>query len=261
MANTRVVSNLPYSDVDERCRLDLYLPSGPASSVLVWFHGGGLTEGDKKVGEPLGRMLARHGIASVMANYRLNPHAKFPAYLLDAANAVVWMSRHATEHGLDPKKIFIGGISAGAYLAAMLALDERYLRAEGLDPAVLRGCIILSAQVATHFKVREEKGLPTAGVVSDEAAPMYYVRKDTMPLLLMVAQDDIPNRLEENQLFLTALKNTGNTRVAFKLIPGRTHNTLDTQVSEPGDPVGEAMVEFLAQSSGSFDKLRMTESQ
>jgi len=127
----------------------------------------------------------------------------------------------------------------------MLAMDERYLRAEGLDPTVLRGCIILSAQVATHFKVREEKGLPTSGVVSDEAAPMYYARKETMPLLLMVAQDDIPNRLEENQLFVTALKNAGNPHVAFKVISGRTHNTLDTQVSEPGDPVGKAILEFL----------------
>jgi acetyl esterase/lipase len=249
MENIRVEKDVVYDDRHERCCLDLYLPSVPATSILIWFHGGGLFEGDKSAGEAFGRVFAAQGIACAMANYRLSGPAKYPDYVHDAARTVGWMYRHAEDYGLNRDRFFIGGISAGAYLSAMLILDERYLRAEGLAPSNFCGGIILSAQVATHFKIREERGLPALGVVCDEAAPMYYVRKNIIPLLLMVADNDIPGRPEENQLFAAVLKTAGNDNVSLHVIPGRNHQTIDTQIHELGDPVGLLMLKFLGQRS------------
>jgi len=246
MDNYRVEKNLFYGGED-RCCLDLYLPTLPSPRVLVWFHGGGMIEGDKTWGEGMGKLFARHGIASIHPNYRLSGPSQYPAYIQDAARAVSWAFQNAGTYGFDCQKIYIGGSSAGGYLAAMLAMDERYLQAEKVAVSDLRGAVILSGQVTTHFKVCAERGLPATAVVSDEASPMYYARKGTIPFHLMVGDNDIPNRLEENQLFFRALKNAGSENVSFQLVLGRNHPQMSEHLHEEGDACGEAILHFLRQ--------------
>src|SRR5262245_36431199 len=86
--NVRVLEDVPYKATGAteyeraRCQLDFYLPpAGKAFATIVWFHGGGLTGGDKAGGyvPALGRRLAGEGIAVASVNYRLSPQAKFPA--------------------------------------------------------------------------------------------------------------------------------------------------------------------------------------
>ena len=236
--------NLSYGGED-RCRLDLCLPSIPVSRILIWFHGGGLIEGDKSWGHGMSKRFARHGIASVLVNYRFSGMTQYPGYIQDAARAVGWVFRNAETYGLNRQKIYIGGSSAGGYLAAMLAMDERYLQAEGVTVSDLCGALILSGQVGTHFQICKERGLPATAVISDEAAPMYYTRKGVIPFHLMVGDNDIPNRLEENQLFFRALKNAGNDNASFQLVPGRNHPQMSEHLHEEEDIVGEFMLDFL----------------
>ena len=128
--------------------------------MIVWFHGGGLTGGSKSsTGDvALARRFVEKGIAVAQVEYRFSPKVKYPTYLQDAAKAVSWIVAEAPTRGLNPKAIFVGGHSAGGYISAMLALDERLLKGAGVAPGAVAGFIPVSGQMMTHFTVRSERG-------------------------------------------------------------------------------------------------------
>jgi acetyl esterase/lipase len=245
----------------ERCVLDVYLPEAPTNfATLVWFHGGGLKGGRKEsvdagINMPeVIRSLVRGGVAVVAPNYRLSPKAKFPAYIEDAAAAVVWTRAHIAEYGGDPNKLFIGGHSAGGYLALMVGLDARYLKKYGVPlPAVL-GLLPVSGQTMTHYTVREERGLGKFTVTADEAAPVFFVRKDTPPMLVLYADRDMAARAEENAYFVALLQGAGNKGVTGKVIADRTHGSICGKLVNGNDPARLAMLEFIRQTSAEQKK-------
>ncbi len=131
---------------DPRHRLDVYTPPGglPAP-VVVFFYGGGWAEGDRHLYRFLGAAMARRGFVTVIPDYRVYPQVRFPAFLEDAARAVHWVRAEAGAFGGDPARLVLMGHSAGAHLAAMLALDRQWLGAYGLIPARdLRGLVGLA---------------------------------------------------------------------------------------------------------------------
>jgi acetyl esterase/lipase len=152
---------------------------------------------------------------------------------------------HIAERGGDPEKIFVSGHSAGAYLTAMLGMDPRYLRKLGLEPASIAGFIPVSAQMMTHYTVRAERGIYKNTIIADEAAPIFFTRKDTPPMLVLYADHDMPSRTEENAYFVAAQKMAGNERVTGRLIADRDHGSIAGRIIEPGDPAGTAMLEFI----------------
>ena len=238
-------ANDPY--VQEKCKLDLYLPAKPANGfpLLVWFHGGGLTRGCRNPC-PIAEILAGRGIAVASADYRLNPQVKYPVYLQDAAKAVACAIREAVKKGANPKAVFVSGHSAGAYLATMLVMDPHYLRDAGVPEGSIAGCIAVSGQMVTHFTVRAERGIPEEKIVVDEAAPLFHVRKDAPPLLLLVGAQDLPPRLPENQLFATVMTTLAkNETTTLLVVPDRTHLSLAEKLLAEGDIGGPAMLEFI----------------
>jgi acetyl esterase/lipase len=254
-AEVRVVSNLPYkigaalSEYEStRCKLDLYSPIGVSNCpVLVWFHGGGLKEGSKedKTTIAIARHFANLGLAVAVPNYRLSPKATFPAYVDDAAAAVAWTCKHAAEHGLDVRRVFVGGHSAGGYLTAMVGIDPQWLRAYDMQPASIAGLIPLSGQMMTHYTVREERGITNKlTIIADAAAPIHHARKDTPPWLILFADNDMATRADENLYFASVLRASGNSHVEHKQITNRTHNSIASQIAEPNDPVADAILRF-----------------
>lgn len=193
----------------ERCQLDLFLPAGKTGfPTLVWLHGGGMTGGSKDAGmtPKLGVRFAKAGIGFAAVNYRLSPKATFPAYVDDAAAAFAWVHAHIAEHGGDGQKVFLGGHSAGAYLSSLVTMDPHYLQALGLNQSALAGVIPISGQMLTHFTVRKEKGLEAETITADAAAPIYFTRKETPPIFIMMGDHDWPARWEENLYFAAAMK-------------------------------------------------------
>jgi acetyl esterase/lipase len=232
----------------ERCKLDLYLPeSKHVFPSLVWFHGGGLTGGSKDddFNVRIGRSLANAGIAVAIANYRLSPKAKYPSYVEDAAAAFTWVQGHISERGGDPRRVFAGGHSAGAYLVLMIGLDRRYLVRHGLDTSALAGLIPVSGQTMTHYTVREERGLNKDTIIADEAAPVHYARKDAPPMLVLFAEHDMPARAEENQYLVAALKAAGHPHILERMIRDRDHGSIAGRIPEPDDPAAKAIVSFI----------------
>lgn len=177
-----------------RHRLDVVAPDEPASGrpVVVFFYGGAWQEGDRAQYRFVARSLAARGWVTVVPDYRVHPEARFPDFLQDGASAVRWARDHAPEYGGDPSRLFLMGHSAGAYNAAMLALDGRWLRGVGLDPARdLRGWIGLSGPydflpivdpvVQTVFGPRERW---------PATQPIAYVATGSPPALLLTGEDD-----------------------------------------------------------------------
>jgi acetyl esterase/lipase len=229
----------PYEQ--QRCRLDLYLPAEKrAFATVVWFHGGGLTQGERSIPEP----LRQQGFAVVAANYRLSPGVKSPAYIEDAAAAIAWTLKHIGGYGGDPRKVFVSGHSAGAYLALMAGLDKRWLAARDVDADQLAGLIPLSPQAITHFTIRQERGLGDKQPLIDEFAPLYHVRKDAPPMLLVTGDRDkeLLGRYEENAYFRRMLQEVGHPDARLHELEGFDHGNMP----EPAFPL---LRKFVAERS------------
>jgi len=232
----------------ERSVLDLYLPADASDfPLVVWFHGGNITAGDKAGGgqSNIARGLAERGVAVASANYRLSPNVGFPAYIEDAAAAVAWALEHAAEYGADADSVFVSGHSAGGYLAAMVGLDAAYLRALGHEPSDLAGLMPVSGQMVTHATVRGERGLPGNRPLIDAAAPAFHVSADAPPFLAIAGSEDLPARPEENRYLIAALKAVDHPDATYLEFEGRNHGTIVTQIPEQGDPVASAIVSFV----------------
>ena len=113
---------------NEELLLDIYLPESEEFSVFVYFHGGGLKNGSKKVAERFAKYLTDRGVAVVSADYRMYPTARYPDFLVDSAEAVHWASENMSRYG-KCEKLFVGGSSAGGYISMMLCFDPQWLAA------------------------------------------------------------------------------------------------------------------------------------
>ena len=211
----------------EHCKLDVYYPKGTKGyATVVWFHGGGLTEGARYFPD-----LKEQGIALVPVSYRLAPKAQASESLEDSAAAVAWVFRNIARYGGDPEKVFVAGHSAGAYLASMIAMDPQWLGALKQSNRSLAGVIAVSGQMTTHFTIKQlrgDKGPPLRPII-DEYAPLYHASKEAPPICLIVGGRDIEfkSRVEENELMAVTLRNLGHTRVEFYEMAGLDHGTVE----------------------------------
>jgi acetyl esterase/lipase len=247
-----VISQTPYEQ--ERCKLDLTLPADAKGfPTYVWFYGGGLKNGGKDLRSEycaeIRASLARAGVAVVTPDYRLSPKAKYPAYVDDAAAAFAWTVKHIAEHGGDPRKVFIGGHSAGGYLALLVGMDPERLKPHGLTLASVAGIAQVSGQVFNHYTVREERGQARYGITSDEAAPAFHIRKSLPPILTIYAQNDMLSRAEENMFFVTTLKAAGHTENYSLRVNDRDHGTVGHNLRNDDDPARLAILNFIAKQS------------
>jgi len=213
-------------DPEKRCVVDLKIPADQQGfATLVWFHGGGLTGGSRDFPQFEGK-----GVALVSAGYRLSPQVPCPVFIEDAAAAVAWTVKHIAEYGGDPKKVFIGGHSAGGYLALMVGMDPRWLQPYDLTPAALAGLLPVSAQVTTHFRVKELRKIPGPSLlpVIDDFAPLHFSSKELPPICVITGDRRIEfkSRVEENELFYITLKNLDHPDVEFHEIKDLDHGTV-----------------------------------
>ena len=247
-----VVSQTPYEQ--ERCKLDLTLPADAKGfPTYVWFYGGGLKNGGKDLDSEycaeIRASLARAGVAVVTPDYRLSPKVKYPAYVDDAAAAFAWTVKHIAAHGGDPRKVFIGGHSAGGYLALLVGMDAERLKPHGLTLGSVAGIAQVSGQVFNHYTVRDERGQARYGITSDEAAPAFHIRKSLPPILTIYAQNDMLSRAEENMFFVTTLKAAGHTENYSLRVDDRDHGTVGHNLRNDDDPARLAILNFIAKQS------------
>ncbi|MEO6151230.1 MAG: alpha/beta hydrolase [Mucilaginibacter sp.] len=205
-----------------QCTLDLYYPKGAKDfATIVWFHGGGITGGVKEIPKE----LMEKGYAVVGVEYRLSPKVKAPAYIEDAAAAVAWVFTHIGEYSGSKKLIFISGHSAGGYLGTMITLDKSYLNKYNIDANSIAALIPFSGQAITHFTVRGENNIAPLQPTIDKYAPLYFVRADAPPILLITGdrEKELFGRYEENAYLNRMLKLVGHKRTTLYELQGFDH--------------------------------------
>lgn len=236
-----VLEDLPYRSaeqgelteyMEERCRLDLYYPTNRKGfATVVWFHGGGLKAGSKSIP----KALKSKGVAVVPVNYRLHPNVEAPAYIEDAAAAVAWTFQNIAEYGGSTERIYVSGHSAGGYLTSMIGLDKQWLKAFDIDADQIAGLIPFSGHTVTHFTVRKERGIGEFQPQVDEMAPLYHVRKDAPPLLLITGDRDLElwGRYEENAYLWRMMEVVKHPNTEILELEGYDHGGM----AEPAFPL------------------------
>lgn len=207
----------------ERCKLDIYYPTNKKDfATVIWFHGGGLTGGEKEIP----KALQEKGLAVIGVGYRLSPKAKGSEIIDDATAAVAWVFKHIQEFGGSERLIFISGHSAGAYLGMMVTLNKHYLRTYGIDANRIAALIPFSGQTITHFTIRNERGIKETQPIIDQYAPLYHVRADAPPLLLITGdrEQELFGRYEENAYFVRMMKLIGHSQTRLIELGGYGHN-------------------------------------
>lgn len=194
--------------------------------TVVWFHGGGMVGDAREIPEE----LWDGEICVIEARYRTihEDHKTNSLDALDDATAcVAWVLTHIAEFGGNPKEVFIGGMSAGGYLSAMVGMCPKMLAKYGFDHRQLAGLLICSGQVSTHFQLKVDLGYDRLGVkpVIDEYAPLYYAAADIAPILLVTGEPglDMGGRPEENALLAATLVYLGHKDAKHCILQGHDH--------------------------------------
>jgi acetyl esterase/lipase len=245
----RTVSDVSYRTgegltdyIKERCRLDVYYPTDVKNfSTVVWFHGGGLKAGKRSIP----KQLKEQGVAVVAVNYRLHPKVKAPAYIEDAAASVAWTMKNIEKYGGSSKRVFVSGHSAGGYLTSMVGLDKRWLAAHKIDADQIAGLIPFSGHTITHFTVRAERGIDGKQPIIDDMAPLFHVRKDAPPLLLITGDRELEmlGRYEENAYLWRMMQVVEHPDTELFELDGFNHG----QMAVPAHPL---LLRFVKRISG-----------
>ena len=232
--NYRSTAGLPYGN-HPRQKLDIYLPgasqagAAPAGGapMVVFFYGGSWSNGDRADYRFVGEALATQGIAVVVADYRLSPEVRYPVFLQDSALATRWAFDNAQKYGADPARIFVMGHSAGAYNAAMLALDKRWLGGAGLSPASLAGWIGLAGPY-DFLPIGDRKtqvAFEWPGTPPDSQALFHASSASPPALLLAPVNDSLVNTQRSTVGMSQRLKSSG-VQVESELYDTVSHITI-----------------------------------
>jgi acetyl esterase/lipase len=208
-----------------RQKLDVYTPvgvSGPRPVVVV-FYGGSWNSGRRQDYAFLGKALSSRGFVVVIADYRLVPEIRFPAFLEDAALAVTWVHDHARSFGADPARLFLFGHSAGAYIAAMVALDGKYLKAAGASPAIIKGVAALSGPY-DFLPLDVDSTRAAFGQAPDlgQTQPINFISSAAPPMFLATGDEDITVRPRNTKVLAEKLSRSG-VPVEMHIYPGVGH--------------------------------------
>lgn len=218
-----------------RHQLDVYQPAGLSHSapVVVFFYGGNWNSGNRASYRFAGEALASKGCVAVLPDYRLYPEVRYPDFLADSALAVRWVFENIAGLGGDTQNVFLMGHSAGAYNAAMLALNPHYLRTAGVEPRRVRGLIGLAGPYdflpITGEITKAVFGFPDTPITTQ---PIHFASPAAPPALLATgASDDVVN--PGNSQRLAARLQQAGAQASVMVYPGVGHAPLVGALASP----------------------------
>ena len=214
---------------DPRQRVDVYQPTPLARNapLVVFFYGGSWSSGDRVDYRFVGEALASQGIVTVVADYRLSPQVRYPVFVQDSAKAVRWAYDMAAQYGASPSRVFVMGHSAGAYNAAMVALDDRWLAPEGMRPAQLAGWIGLGGPY-DFLPIGDRKtqiAFEWPGTPAD-SQPLSHASKRSPPALLLAPTNDSVVSPQRSTVAMAQKLKASGVRVESELFDSVSHVTL-----------------------------------
>ena len=263
-----VKKDIPYaSPAAERQVLDIHAPKDAKNlPVVFWIHGGGWQVGDKSEVQLKPQAFVDRGFVFVSTNYRLLPNVEMETIIRDVAKSLGWVHKHIAEHGGDPKRIFVMGHSAGAQLAALVCVDDRYLKAEGVPFEVLKGCVPVDgdtydvpAIIETAETRRRVHGQPQAKFGHREkfgndpqkhrdfSAVTHVAKGKGIPPFLILHVAEHPDTTAQAQRLGAVLKDAGIPAIVFGA-KETNHGRINAEIGLPDDPVSKTLFDFVAES-------------
>jgi len=265
-AAQEVHRNIPYAEKPhERQVLDIYTPRDAKNlPVVFWIHGGGWQTGDKTSVQQKPQAFVDKGFVFVSTNYRLLPDVDMGTIIRDIAKSIHWVHDNIGKYGGDPQRLLVMGHSAGAQLAAIVCTDDRYLKAEGLSLAIIKGCVPVDgdtfdvpAIIETAETRRRVHGLPQAKFGHREKfgndpakhrdfSAVTHVAKDKgIPPFFILHVAEHPDTSAQAQRLGNVLKEAGVPVTVFGA-KETTHNKVNADIGLPDDPATKALFDFLA---------------
>ncbi|HEV7403841.1 MAG TPA: alpha/beta hydrolase [Chthoniobacteraceae bacterium] len=244
--------------------LDVYGPPNAKNlPVVVWIHGGGWQAGDKKAVNVKPQAFVDRGFVFVSVNYRLLPAVIMADIFHDVAKSVGWVHQHIAELGGDPHRLFVMGHSAGAQLAALLCTDERYLKAEGVPFADLKGCVPVDGDtydiplvITTATEARKAAGKPeptfghrekfegTPEKWAEYSAVNHLAKDKGIPPFLLLHVTADPSTTAQAQRLGAELAKAGLSAKLFGA-NDTNHSKLDHDLGIEGDPATKELYAFV----------------
>jgi acetyl esterase/lipase len=244
---SKVASGVPFGAHGQR--LDVWRPEGAAGKrlpVVIFYYGGGWVKGSRGAYAFAARAYAAHGFVVVVPDYRKVPTVRFPAFLQDAADAVRWTNDHVAEHGGDPNRIAVAGHSAGAYAAAMLALDPRWLGAVGLPREVIKASVGLSGPYDFYPWTSRRSRDAMQGVADPRMTqPIAFASAEAPPMLLVTSSADTVVRPRNADRLAARLRAVGG-RVEYSNHQGLSHEEVVMALSKPFRDKAPVLAESVA---------------
>lgn len=241
---------------DPRQKLDVYTPldSVRPAPVVVFFYGGNWNSGERHDYKFIGEALASRGMVAVLADYRLYPQVRYPGFVEDSARAVAWTLKEVQRYGGNPERVYVMGHSAGAYNAAMVALDPRWLAAYGFTPAAVRGWIGLAGPY-DFIPIKNEATRPVFlyPATPPESQPINHVSAGAPPALLIASKkDDLVDPVRNTGGLAVKLRAAG-VSVTDIYFDNTSHTTLIAAISWPLRglaPVLDTVDRFVSSDAG-----------
>jgi acetyl esterase/lipase len=267
-AKLRVQRDIPYTEsADARQKLDIYAPEGATNlPVVFWIHGGGWQTGDRASVQLKPKAFVEKGFVFVSTGYRLLPNVEMIDIFQDVAKSVHWVHDHITQYGGDPNRILVMGHSAGAQLAALICTDDRYLKAEGLSLAIIKGCVPVDGDtydVPAIIETAETRlrvhGMPMPKFGHrlkfgndpekhrDFSAVTHVAKGKCIPPFLILHVADHPDTTAQAQRLGAVLKDAGIPTQIFAA-KETNHNKLNENLGLPDDPATKALFEFVGET-------------
>ncbi|MFO7703797.1 MAG: alpha/beta hydrolase [Halopseudomonas sp.] len=239
-----------------RQKLDVYFPleNVQQAPVVIFYYGGSWRGGKRGNYAFVGEALAAHGMIAVIADYRVYPEITYPAFMQDSAAAVAWVVKQRSQWQDEPQALFVMGHSAGAYNAAMLALDDRWMAEQGLTRAIFSGWIGLSGPYdfipIINPQVKPVFHHPNTPA---DSQPLYHVKADSPPALLLAATPDKLVDPERNTLQLAAKLKQAGVRVQADTFESLNHFSILLAMARPfqgWEPIIQQVQQFVFAQAG-----------
>ncbi len=197
--------------------IDIYAPGKTARDarlpVIIWYNGGGWASGTRQQYGFVGRALSAEGFVVAVVNYRHAPAHRFPAFIADTRDALRWVHGSIAGYGGDADRLVLMGQSAGAHMAMLTILDQRWSGAYGLRGGPVKGVVGISGPY--DFLPFEPGGM--ADVAMGDAPnladtqPINFARGDAPPILLLTGDADVTVRPRNSRRLLAAVASAGGS--------------------------------------------------